>query len=207
MATFVDDTFTDTNGTDITLHTGETGATWTAHPSSAGTMQHIDSNALHDQGTSNNIAYASGTPAGVEYTVSANATWATAVGFTGLCARMDTSANTFYMYRATNGTTMELFKRIAGTFTSLGTATVTALNGTTHDCLFECKDATKKGFHDGVEILSSTDNAITAAGRAGVRGNGSSATVGAHLNNFTATDIGGGAAAVQQLFALMGVGS
>jgi hypothetical protein len=204
---FVDDTFTDTDATLLTAHTGETGATWTMHPAGSSSSPVINSNKVNDSAISNNIPYASGTPAGVEYSIDAIVVWATGASCTGVCGRMDTVANTFYMIRNTNSTTWELFKRVAGTFTSLGTATTSSVSGTTQTLTLEITDATKRMLVGGSQVISSTDNVITAAGRVGLRGNGSSSTVGGAVDRITATDIGGGAAAVQQLFALMGVGS
>jgi hypothetical protein len=191
MATFVSDTFTDTDGTNITAHTGETGATWTRHGSATVSTSVINSNALSDGGSSNDICYASGLPAGVEYTVSAVTSWpVTGAACTGICGRMDTAANTFYMLRNTSATSLELFKRVAGTFTSLGTFTISSPVGTTQTLNLEITDATKKAFQDGTERISSTDNAITAAGRAGLRGNGSSTTVGGIWLSLSAFDLG-----------------
>jgi hypothetical protein len=192
MAVFVSESFTGADTSDITTHTGETGATWAIHPNSTSSASvSIFSNRM---GTANSdaIVYASGTPATAEYDVAADLVVVTVVGFNhGICGRMSTSANTFYMARYTSGSNIELYKRVAGTFTVLSSAasgTITA--GQTYALKLEIRDAAKKVFLGGVEIVSSTDNAITAAGKVGIRsaGGNTNSSTGGFLDNLTATD-------------------
>ena len=65
------------------------------------------------------------------------------------------------------------------------------VNGTTSHLKLEIRDATKKFFIDGVERISSSDNAITAAGKAAIRYYNSDwgfGTTGKPLDNFRATN-------------------
>src|SRR3546814_9399686 len=68
---FVSDSFTDTAGTALASHTGETGASWTQHPSFAAGMTITDANRCRPSSSGSIIAYyASGVPAGADYEVS-----------------------------------------------------------------------------------------------------------------------------------------
>lgn len=71
---FVVDSFTGTNGTAITSHTGELGATWTDSGGSGGTAPTIQTNRLKaaNNSTGNNFYTASGTPADRDYVVGAD---------------------------------------------------------------------------------------------------------------------------------------
>jgi hypothetical protein len=68
---FLNDTFTDTDSTELSAHTGETGATWTEHPDSAASQLQIKNNrvGLLAHGF-RELYYASGSPTGSEYDVS-----------------------------------------------------------------------------------------------------------------------------------------
>ena len=82
MTAFVTDTFTDTNGTAITSHTGELGATWAIWTpgNSATTPNVIQSNLLISAEVNTNAwYYASGTPSSADYTVSANLVYISAI--------------------------------------------------------------------------------------------------------------------------------
>ena len=68
----------------------------------------------------------------------------------------------------TNGNaqdSLQLAKMEGGVVTTLGTIDVTIAAGDTFK--LEITDATKKIYHNGIEVISSTDNALTAAGNWG----------------------------------------
>lgn len=73
MTDFVNDTFTDTNGTLIAAHTGEVGATWTREYTFPDVQWEINGNALRRQdyagGSFDSIIHASGTPPTANYYV------------------------------------------------------------------------------------------------------------------------------------------
>lgn len=188
----VSDSFTDTAGTLLENHTGATGATWTKHSASTTTAQITDAGRIRPSAVSSATAlyYASGVPASAEYDVTADFVVMSLVTiFTGITARTDTTANTFYFvrYNQTQGQLWQLYKFVAGTATLLGSFAQTLTVGQTYAVKLQIRDAAKKVFIDGVEQISSVDNAITAAGRAGVRLlDGSASDAGAlHLDNFT----------------------
>jgi hypothetical protein len=192
---FVSDVFTDTSGTLLASHTGGTGATWTTHPSYANNGQISSANRARpvDGNLPTAAYYAGGAPAGAEYDVQIDVfTVAQSLGSVGPMARVDTAAQTFYLSRYIADTGgRDIIKCVAGTFTTLGSfAGTRETAGTTKVQRLECTNATKKLFSDGVEIVSSTDNAITAAGKAGLWLEGDVTDIlGVHVDNFSASDI------------------
>jgi hypothetical protein len=190
---FVSDTMTDTNGTALASHVGESGATWSVHQSATGTAT-IQGNRLR-YGINSQVGrwYASGVPATAEYDVEAdfycaNATNANA----GIIGRVNTGADTYYYarYLATEG--WRLYRFVAGTPTLLDSVSASLTNGVTYHVKLEIRDATKRLYVDGVLTLTSTDNTITAAGRAGIRFTADATRNGMEIDNFVATDVGGG---------------
>lgn len=185
---FVSDSFTDTDAVDLVSHTGETGATWTKHSNSPSGGGSITTNELRGNTYNNSCFYASGAPAGAEYDVVAPfhcITTGSDYGG-GVLGRVDTATDTRYNAKHFGGT-WYLSKNVGGTETTLGTYAQALVSGTTYVLKLEIRNATKKLFVDGVERVSSTDNSITAAGKAGVwvyfGGSGTSA-----LSDITATD-------------------
>lgn len=192
MAVFVHDSFTDADGTSITSHVGETGATWTEHPNSSGGISVITNNRLRGNG-STNMFYASGVPATAEYDVEADIYFAsTTLSFNNICGRMSTSANTYYSVRLVSGQDWELRRIFNGTGTTLGQYLDSVPAGTTRSVKLEIRDAAKKVYIDGVEQISSSDNNITAAGRVGYLVTSSTATTHQHYDFITGTDLSGG---------------
>jgi hypothetical protein len=184
---FVTDTFTDTDSTPLGSHTGETGASWTEHGSYVlANDPFITGNKLRSN-VDGEMAlwYASGTPLSAEYDVECEITMVT-LGLArkaGVAGRIAAGANTFYFAWYNDfGSSWELLKMVAGASTLLGTYAVAA-GLQTYTLKLEIRDATKKLFLDGVERISSSDNAIAAAGKAGVLSN---AGGGALFDNFSA---------------------
>lgn len=188
---FLQDSFTDADGTNITAHTGETGATWSAITGySPATPSKIQNNRLWT--ASNQGGYrASGTPPSPDYYVEVPITFLSTVSADGLgvAGRISGSANTMYFgrYGVTAGG-WQLFKVVAGTTTQMGsTATAAAPTGTRTLRLVMNGTAISLRV-DGVEVLAVTDSAITAAGFAGFRGSTTvTATTGQHADSITAS--------------------
>jgi hypothetical protein len=187
-AAFVSDNFNDTNGTTLTSHTGATGATWTKHPSSGAGSIEIDANRAHQTVSTNSFYYASGIPGSADYDVQARLRQVSDTGVMGITGRMSTSANTMYrLFYTAGGTDLwTLDKVVAGTGTTLATWSDTLANGDERTVRLQMQGSSIKGFIDGVERLTATDSAITAAGKAGVRGNTGTSTTGSHLDWFQA---------------------
>lgn len=189
---FSSDTFTGTDATVLSSHTGETGAAWAAHPSSANNAVLTNASKLRGDGAGLALYYASGSPATAEYDVDVGFT--AVVGATGLyygvAGRIDVSADTYYVaYYDKGAVAWALAKFVAGAGANLGSASAILTHGQTYALKLQIRDGTKKVFVNAVEVISSADNAITAAGKAGVYVSGQSTnSTGYHLDNFSAND-------------------
>lgn len=187
---FVSDTFTDTNGTNLSSHTGEVGATWTKHSSYTGNIT-IQSNRCvgpADGGDDITCYYASGSPTTAEYDVTATLIQTSDDAYSGcsVAGRISTSANTMYLVQRKTGATdqWELYKIVAGSATLLGTWSEALANGDSRTVKLEIRNATKKLYVNGAERISSADNEITGAGKAGTRAYGNDM----ELDDFSASD-------------------
>lgn len=196
MAEFLKDTFTDADNTALTAHVGEVGAGWTIHPSYTPNYTILNGRVYNPNAAT--AVYASGVPGTVEYDVEGTLFFHTTGNqFQGIVGRFSTTANTYYTVRwSTWGTTKspifgwELIKSVAGTQTILAQSAFTATAGATYTVRLSIRDAAKKVFIDGAEIISNTDNAITEAGRAGLRAaNSTTATAGQHWNSIVGNDL------------------
>ena len=205
MSTFLSDTFTDTNGTALGSHTGETGASWTQHTGSTG-VNTVNANALYGPASGNGIYYASGVPGSADYTVSAPFTFASATwpSIFGVGARLSTSAQTGYFGMWFNSAGFRVYKYVAGVLTQIGSdvgATKGAdtftlaltVSGTTvslrvqrsSDSQFLIGNATWSATPG--DAISTTDTAIGAAGRAGMWLAGTLSNT-SYMGSITATD-------------------
>lgn len=210
---FVTDTFTDADNTAITSHTGETGATWTKHPTLAtdGTAPKVSSNALvaGETSGSNAIYYASGSPASADYSSRADITLATSSSVAdGPAIRINTAAGTGYFgLLFTAGGSVALYKYVTGTLTAISSLTVSLTTGVTYrttigatgtaltlrvqrlsDNQYLNSSATWQS--GATDCISTTDSSISAAGKAGFW-MAQSATA-STWDNFSADDPGGG---------------
>lgn len=185
--TFVSDTMTGTNWSDLHLHTGEIGKTWTRHSSTASTRWYIFNNKVHC-GVAG-LIYSSGIPASANVTVECDYTMYTDIASIAIAARVSTSSLTFYYTYYLAGE-LVLAKQINGVITSLG-ADVTGLmtNGNTYRLKLECIGTAIKVYVGGALKISATDSGIVSAGRVGVRSAGANdAGTGKHIDNFLAYD-------------------
>jgi hypothetical protein len=197
LATFVNDTCTDTANTALASHTGETGATWTQHANWSGVIRVSSGNRLFNDSVGNgaSVYVASGSPAGADYEVQATVRRITGVSAQeiGIFGRMSAVANTWYWARYSHDNARwELFAGIS----LLGTHSQTLSNGTDYVVKLEMIADAIKVYVDGVQRISATDATYSAAGKAGVFIGGavSTDTTGYHLDNISATDVGGGPA-------------
>ncbi len=178
MAVIVNDTFTEAADTALTAHTPDTGSGWTKEEA-AGTTNVMNVSGANDNavasGATNSarlVYSAQPNPSVVEYDIEVTLPGiATGAGggddVAALLARFADTSNyyTAGTYGATSAADKKIKKTVAGVVTELATGD----NGlTAGDTLkFQVRDAAKKLFHNGVEILSTADNALTAAGKAG----------------------------------------
>jgi hypothetical protein len=173
MAQFVNDTFTDTTGTALASHTGETGATWTLLAGSA-TTKLIESNTLIAAG-SRAIYKASGTPASADYEVHAWQTYRGAYGQdfhrTGVALRLDSSGNGYAAYPAADESSTLKLARLdsGGVPTTIASVSYTPpATGTEVKFTLRAVGSTLKVYVNDVEQISYTDSTYSAAGNAGV---------------------------------------
>ncbi len=208
MANFVVDSFTDTDATNLTSHTGETGATWAKNTdSSAVASPVITTNRVHANQAATQNVYASGTPGSANYSVSVDVNLpAGSFGtFAGVTGRALTNATTFYAILR-NGTEWRLYKLVAGSGTVLGTVSVAVSSSVTYRLTLTMTGTAISGMiqrlsdnwflnssaawqPSSTTFASATDSAITAAGKAGLWLNGAdSGASGAQWDNFQAGD-------------------
>ena len=183
MTLVVEDTFTSASDVAITAHTGETGATWAAHPSDSSGINPpvVDggSDELREGNTVNNSwHYASGSPA--------NADWHATITFRNRASagtgqnvvvgvRMTTTnpLNAYLLFYVNAATPYFRLYKFAGagpTATQLGSDYTYTLPAADTDVEFYVVGSEIRVYkNDGTLMISATDTAITAAGKLGVR--------------------------------------
>lgn len=192
-ATFLNDTFTDTDGTLLSAHTGETGATWTKHGSFTDTWLITTNRANKDSGVGSSVYYASGTPSSTTYTVECTLVDISNVNRAcGCCGRIDTAADNMVCARRQNSTTLQVLTIIGGTAGSLDTEPITFSAGQSITLTLVFTGSTVEWKKDGVSLGSGLDlttfNAtFSGAGRVGVRASNSHVADGYHVTSITAT--------------------
>jgi hypothetical protein len=171
MAQFLNDTFTDTNDTLLTAHTGETGASWTLIAGSS-SQKAITSNTLIGAG-SYGLFTASGTPASADYSVVTQQIYRGNYGadfhLTGPAGRLAGSGDGYFCCWRTDAGQVQLHRLAAGSRTQIGSSTqTTPSSGTSVKFELRMVGSTIKVLKDDVEIISVTDTTYSAAGKAGV---------------------------------------
>lgn len=199
MGTFLNDTFTDTNGVAITAHTGETGATWTKNTAAiyaTGSLL-IQTNRIFLSAGTNAGFYASGNPTSPDYDVAATIrVVSSATHEQGVCGRMSTSADTMYLLDLDRSSaavwTLRLYSNVAGSYTQIGSvfSVPTPTVGTDHTIRLRMLGTQISGYYDGALVCGPvTSTTITAAGKAGVRfSTNVTTTTGIHMDTVTASD-------------------
>jgi hypothetical protein len=191
---FVFDSFTGNDGVELSTRPGEIGATWingTNEPY-AGSMYISNANRLRNYDRS--VYYASGTPNSAEYDVQADFTLVGgAPGYAALVGRFNPTTGYFYRVLwdpSSQSLILQKSTATTGGTTPLGSYTPPApVAGSTHTIKLEIRSATKKVYYDGVLVITSTDNELSGAGKAGIWfGATNSNTSGWNLDNFTATN-------------------
>ena len=183
MALVFSDTFTDTNGTNLDDHTPDTGTGWTEEErTGVRSLECFGNNCEAEAGELNDRATYSAQPDptvadyDVEFDYKTVSIGAEAPYH--LFARLTDLSNfylaTFYGSDATDD--YKLNKKVAASFTELASLNETISDGDT--LKLEIKDANKKVFNGVTEKLTSTDNALTSAGKAGI----------SHGNTLVSTD-------------------
>lgn len=219
MSVFVTDTYTDTGGTTLTSHTGETGASWTETTGFTGGEAVISAGGtLRSNSASEMVAIASGTPGSADYPVLADFVSVTSTQRAGLVARWtDSGTSAGYMLRFREFQGWQLFRYVSGTPTQIGsTVGPTSMPAGTYRLRLECSGIgatvtvtcklqrnsdsfwlnSSGSFVSGDSTFltySDTDaNRIVTTGKAGVTFLGAASdSTGYHLDNFQAGESGG----------------
>lgn len=171
---FVNDSFTGADSTVLSSHTGETGATWTQHSSyTTATIMIMNNRAYKDAASGTGMYYASGTAANVNYTVECAETDLASVNVSSACVGwVDTASNSMIGIRRQNATTVEFFKLINATFTSLQTTTVTFTTDLQRVLKLARSGNDVTASLDGVALgaaVTISDTEVSGVGRVGLR--------------------------------------
>lgn len=170
MAIFVSESFTGTDGTDLTAHTGETGATWT---SPDGGQFKLDNGAAYLSTGGHLIASGQSTSDDMEITF--DFTLESAAGNVAVWFRKHNTAATltgYMLFIAVNNTTTSnliLYKWTAGAPSGLSSfAFVAGVTGRTYRFLIKCNDTAKDIYLDTgdgryLRIGTFADNDFTGA--------------------------------------------
>lgn len=168
---FVSDGFGGVQGIELSTHTAELGSTWIKHSMSTAdifltlTRLYQKSVAVGDK----SLYYNNQAPSSVVYDVCADLYATELEGKIGLAARINTAANTAYIaYYNALANTFEIAKYISGTLTVLDTKIANVIKGDVYSLRFIVNDAYKALIVDNIEVCRTTDNVITAAGKAGI---------------------------------------
>ena len=197
------DSFTGTAGVTLQTHTGEIGATWTKHPISTPDAVITIAGRIRRNGAASSTSgahyYSSAAPADANHTVNADVYVASVLpcDLIGAVGRLDppNSNGTFYaaVYDQSTGS-WTLYSIVNSSKVSLGSpAQQTLTAGTTYRLALDTTGSTIRLLVNGVQQVSVTNTAITAAGRSGIAmGLGATSTTatdttGMHLDNFTVT--------------------
>lgn len=197
---FATDTFTESSDTNLQLHIGEVGSTWTLHTSYSGTVlvnASLDEIYLNTSSTA--AYYASGTPPSANYCTQGSFSRKSSLSNNvGLWLAVDTATDTGILLRLNDngaGTVVyDLFDRQSGsnnnvTPTVSGVAAHIPTIGGASVQVTLCRAGTSlTAFFDGVQDTTfNSTTAITATGKAGLRFSGqASSTTGIHIDNFSA---------------------
>ncbi len=203
-AVYTNDTMTGAAGTLLEAHAGEQNATWTQTVLSEQDAVLTNENRVRKNGNAVAV-YISPATSSADYAIEADVHAKTLINndAIGILGRYDNSVLTGtgtwylarYLYSTTAGNSQwQLYKDVNGTQTQLGTFAQTITAGTNYRVRLQMVGTTISLWVDGVQRVSVTDNAVTAAGFPGVRlgSPGSAVTVsnttGLHLDNFQVYD-------------------
>lgn len=197
MATYVNDTFTDTALVALPSHVGETGATWAYNTANAATLVISDANRVRPDTIGNGYAYASGVPASADYDVTATIRKFSSVGTAtniGIVGRSSTGVATFYYAHYNDGAAQwQLARLITGGNSTLGSAAQALTLGQDYVLKLRMVGSAISLYVDGVLTIGPiTNTEITQVGLGGVKCGGGTATAtnstGYHIDNFSVID-------------------
>jgi len=183
---FTTDTFTDTAGTLLESHTGETGAAWTRNPSFSTASAAITAAGRCRGNAVNAVYYESGVPASADYDVEADLYVASNANLCGIIARQSTTAPTYYLLDYEASGSFRLYTVVNGATLNTTSYAMALTVGQTYHLRLAVRGSQVACFVNSQQIMSVTDANISAAGRAGVFfGAADTDSTGYQLDNFT----------------------
>jgi hypothetical protein len=160
------DSFTNSNGTSLESH----DALWVKNTQYTGVLEIQSNKATIKSSPAANACYVyDQAPSSADYDVTGDWSNTTTSGSGGVIGRASKTADTFYLARHASSNDIELYKFVAGTPTSLGSAASGYTANATMEIKLSMSGSTIKVYCNGVQKISVTDTAITAAGYAGIR--------------------------------------
>ena len=168
----INDTFFGGSGTLLQDHAPDVGGPWVRHTANVATtnFELWQGRVYSRSNSTNGVFYYVNTVLPTEYEVSGDFVVNAKNVRVGLSGRMSNSADTAYFARyVPDAGTIQLGRLSAGSVITLATYNYDPNVGDHFSLKLVIKDAYKAVELNGIEILRSTDNTITAAGYAGIR--------------------------------------
>lgn len=178
MAVIFEDAFVESANTPLTSHAPTVGTSWveeentTAAAAEAQVVASVDQvNCSATVNSSRIIVTSRPNPASVAYDVTAEISQMTGTGSDdplGLIGRLTDTSNYYatVAYQAGAAADAKIYGLVSGSLTELASGDTGWVSG---DIMkFEIRDAAKKLYKNGAEVLSTTNNDLTSAGRAGM---------------------------------------
>jgi hypothetical protein len=211
VAVIFNDTFTEGVTTSLALHTPDTGTSWTLlWDGTAGgfVLQVLAAGTVRCSGNTGNnglmyTADATYPSANYEVQFTFIATFSTITPIY-LCARMVDQEN-MYAVRLVTGANAQLYKKVSGTWSTLGSSVAIADNSVV---MLSVNGTAIKVYDDAVEVISVTDSGISGTGKGGVAHGGGAELVTSTddirafsmIDNFSVNDLGAGGATAVPVF-------
>jgi hypothetical protein len=191
------DSFTDTAGVSLTSHAPDAGGTWTVVGGLPAPVI-TDANRVRcgSSNASTVLSYHSFAAGSADYPVGADIVRRSSTGTNGagVLGRYDSGADSGYFLRI-SGTSLALWRRVAGANTSIATASFTPTIDVPFRMELVMAGSTIVGKIDGATLINYSDGTpVTGAGKAGIVIFSSTApanNAGFHVDNFDGFSLGG----------------
>lgn len=147
----ITDTFTGTNGTDLTAHTTDTGQTWVGD---LGTITISSNKAVPSNGTTRLNQYHIATSVS-DVTIQADLNYdGSSTRYARLVARLTDTNNYWQLSISNQGSSMILYEVSSGTVTQRATSNQSMSAGTSYTIKLVCSGSTMTGYFSGLSVLS-----------------------------------------------------
>lgn len=163
VASIANDTFTDVAGTNLTAHTADSGQAWAKNTEVGNGV--ISASGRARGGTAKTRYDLNITPATAEVDIELDVTVISLAAAAGIIARSVGNTTRVNFFYSSSGQTWNV--EDGGGSIVATSAVVPMTVGTPYHIRIECRNATKKIFSNGVQVLSTTSNLITPNGKVG----------------------------------------